>query len=232
MDWQLFWEGGKEIPISMLMVRAVVLYIALIIATRLMGYRQIGILSGHNYLVAAGIVSLAAVRMVNPQSSLTAGLMIIFAFAGVNVFLSYLDIKWPRKIDQTASVLMEGGQLIKSSLMDCHITIDNFLGQLRLKGVHSLSELDSVILEPYGKISISKKPSALPVSRMELKITSQPAGLSTILIYDGVIQEENIRKLGFDRQWLSRKLLKNRVNDHHTVFLAMLEANGTIYISK
>lgn len=29
--------------------------------------RQVGILSGHNYLVAAGIVSLAAVRMVNPK---------------------------------------------------------------------------------------------------------------------------------------------------------------------
>lgn len=232
MDWHLFWKGGKELSISMLMARAVVLYIALIMATRLMGYRQIGILSGHNYLVAAGIVSLAAVRMVNPQSSLTAGLTIIFAFAGVNVFLSYLDIKWPRKIDQTASVLMEGGQLIKSSLMDCHITIDNFLGQLRLKGIHNLSELDSVILEPYGKISISKKSSALPVTKKDMQITSQPAGLSTILIYDGVIQEENLRKLGFDRQWLSRKLLETRINDYHKVFLAMLEANGTIYVSK
>jgi len=231
MDWQLFWEGGKELTVSMLMARAVILYIALIIATRLMGHRQVGILSGHNYLVAAGIVSLAAVRMVNPQSSLTAGLLIIFAFTGVNVLLSYLDLKWPRAIDQQASVLMEGGRLIKSSLMDCHITIDNFLGQLRLKGVHNLSELDSVILEPYGKISISKKPSALPVTRIELQLSPKPAAASTILIYDGSIQDEALRQVGLDRQWLEGQLLKNGISDYQKVFLAMLEASGTLYIS-
>lgn len=231
MDWQSFWEGGKELTIPMLMARAVILYFALIIATRLMGHRQVGILSGHNYLVAAGIVSLAAVRMVNPQSSLTSGLLIVFAFAGVNVLLSYLDLKWPRAVDQKASVLMEGGRLIKSSLMDCHITIDNLLGQLRLKGVHSLSELDAVILEPYGKISISKKPAALPVTRMEMKLPPKPTALSTILIYDGVVQDENLRQLGVDRQWLAGKLLENGTSDYRKVFLAMLEASGTIYIS-
>jgi uncharacterized membrane protein YcaP (DUF421 family) len=231
MDWQLFWEGGKELSLSVLMARAVILYIALIIATRLMGHRQVGILSGHNYLVAAGIVSLAAVRMVNPQSSLTSGLVIVFAFAGVNVLLSYLDLKWPRAIDQQASVLMEDGKLIKSSLMDCHITIDNLLGQLRLKGVHSLSDLDAVILEPYGKISISKKPAALPVTRVEMQLSPKPTALSTILIYDGVIQEENLRQIGFDRQWLAEKLLENGTNDCSKVFLAMLEASGSVYIS-
>lgn len=60
-----------------------------------MGHRQVGILAGHNYLVAAGIVSLAAIRMINPESSFTSGLVIIFVYAGVNIFFSYLDIKFP-----------------------------------------------------------------------------------------------------------------------------------------
>ena len=71
MDWKSFMEGSKNLSTFALAIRAVILYIALIIATRLMGHRQVGILSGHNYLVAAGIVSLAAIRMLNPESSLT-----------------------------------------------------------------------------------------------------------------------------------------------------------------
>ena len=100
MDWNSFMEGSKNLSIFALALRAVILYIALIIATRIMGHRQVGILSGHNYLVAAGIVSLAAIRMLNPESSLTSGLVIIFVYAFINIFLSYLDIIWPNAIDR------------------------------------------------------------------------------------------------------------------------------------
>jgi uncharacterized membrane protein YcaP (DUF421 family) len=71
-------EGSKDLSPFALTIRAVVLYIALIIATQMMGHRQVGILSGHNYLVAAGIVSLAVIWMINPESSLTSWLVIIF----------------------------------------------------------------------------------------------------------------------------------------------------------
>ena len=53
MDWISFMEGSKNLSTFALALRAIILYIALIIATRMMGHRQVGILSGHNYLVAA-----------------------------------------------------------------------------------------------------------------------------------------------------------------------------------
>lgn len=231
MDWKSFLEGSKELPTAALALRAVVLYIALIAATRIMGHRQVGILSGHNYLVAAGIVSLAAVRMVNPESSLTSGLVIVFIYAGVTVLLSYLDIKWPAAIDRELTIFMEGGRLRKEKLFDCHVTVDNLLGQLRLKGAHNLSELDTIILEPYGKVSIIKKPEALPLTRKQMNLPPKPAVLPTILIYDGVIDETNLRKLGLDQNWLLKKLGEKGITNSHGVFLAMLEAGGTVYIS-
>ncbi|MDP2873499.1 MAG: hypothetical protein Q8P31_13315 [Bacillota bacterium] len=72
MTWSELFFGGVRLPFWMFSVRAVVLYLALVAATRWMGHRPVGILSGHNYLVAAGIVSLAALRMVNSESSLVA----------------------------------------------------------------------------------------------------------------------------------------------------------------
>ncbi|MEL7565736.1 MAG: YetF domain-containing protein [Dehalobacterium sp.] len=231
MDWKSFMEGSKDLSTFALAIRAIILYIALIIATRMMGHRQVGILSGHNYLVAAGIVSLAAIRMINPESSLTSGLVIVFVYAGVNVLLSYLDIKWPKAIDWKPNIIMKGGMLLKQNMLDCHVTLDNLLGQLRLKGAHNLSEIDSLILEPYGKISVVKKPEALPLTRKQMNLPPKPAALPTILIYDGKIDEKNLHQMGLDHLWLKKKLSEKGVNNPKDVFLAILEGDGTVYIS-
>lgn len=231
MDWKPFVEGGKDLSPFALAIRAVILYIALIIATRMMGHRQVGILSGHNYLVAAGIVSLAAIRMINPESSLSSGLVIIFVYAGVNVLLSYLDLKWPKGIDRKPTVIMKGGILLKQNLLDSHVTLDNLLGQLRLKGAHNLSEIDSIVLEPYGKISVVKKPEALPLTRKQMNLPPKPAALPTILVYDGNVDERNLRQMGMDCAWLGGKMGEKGISSPKNVFLAMLEADGTFFIS-
>ena len=224
-------EGSKNLSIFALALRAVILYFALIIATRLMGHRQVGILSAHNYLVAAGIVSLAAIRMLNPESSLTSGIVIIFVYAFVNILLSYLDIKWPKAIDRKPTILMRNGIILRQNMLDCHVTLDNLLGQLRLKGSHNLSEIDSIVLEPYGKINVIKKPEALPLTRKQMNLPSKMVALPTIIIYDGKIDEKNLLEMGLDNKWLTKKLLEKGIIDSKDVFLAMLESDGTVYIN-
>ena len=224
-------NGGKELPFWGLAIRAIILYIALIIATRAMGHRQVGILSGHNYLVAAGIVSLAAIRMVNPESSLISGLVIVFVYAGVNVFLSYLDIKFPKLVDRKPVIVMKNGIISWKDLLDAHITIDNLLGQIRLKSAPNLSEIDSLVLEPTGKISVIKKPASLPVTRKQMNLPSKNVGLPTILIYDGQVQGNNLDRLGLDLKWLQDKLNQKGIAQPSQVFIALLEADGSIFVS-
>jgi len=224
-------EGSKNLSVFALALRAIILYIALIIATRMMGHRQVGILSGHNYLVAAGIVSLAAIRMLNPESSLTSGIVIIFVYAFVNIFLSYLDLKWPKAIDRKPTILMNNGIILRKNMLDCHVTLDNLLGQLRLKGAHNLSEIDSIILEPNGKISVIKKPEALPLTRKQMNLPPKMVALPTTFIYDGKIDEKNLHKMGLDHKWLIEKLMEKGITDPKDIFLAMLESDGTVYIN-
>lgn len=224
-------EGSKNLSIFALALRAVILYIALIIATRIMGYRQVGILSGHNYLVAAGIVSLAAIRMLNPESSLASGIVIIFVYAFINTFLSYLDIKWPDVIDRKPTILMKDGILLRQNILDCHVTLDNLLGQLRLKGAHNLSEIDSIVLEPHGKISVIKKPEAQPLTRKQMNLPPKMEALPTILIYDGKIDNQNLHMLGLNHEWLMTKLREKGITNSKDIFLAMLESDGTVYIN-
>jgi uncharacterized membrane protein YcaP (DUF421 family) len=231
MIWKEFWFGGHELPFWTFGLRAFILYITLIIVTRFMRQRQIGILSGHNYLVAAGIVSLAAVRMVNPEASLVAGLAIIVVYAAINILWSYLDLKFPRQIDRHSVILIENGQLIRKNLNDSHVTLDNLMGQLRLKDVHNVSDVSLAILEPTGKINVVKKSQTLPITRKQMKLPFINAGVPTILIYDGEVQLENLRNLGKDEQWLDKMIREKGFLQVKDVFLALLEGDGSIYTS-
>ena len=231
MIWNEIWNGSKELPFWAFSIRAVLLYIALIIATRFMRQRQIAIHSGHNYLVAAGIVSLAAVRMVNPESSLAAGLVIVAIYAAINVFLSYLDVKFPRFIDRHATILVENGRIIKKNMLDARITIDNLMGQLRIKNIYSLSEVEFALVEPSGKINVIKKASGLPGTRKQMKLSIKNAVFPTVLIYDGKVQNDNLRMLGHDLKWLQDKVREKGIMESKDIFLAVLEGDGTLYVS-
>lgn len=231
MDLADLFNGSEELPFWAFAIRATILYWALIMGTRLMGHRQVGILSGHNYLVAAGIVSLGAVRMVNPESSMTAALVIIFVYVGMNRLLSYLDIKWPAWIDRSPAVLVENGKLNKKKLLDNHVTIDNLMAQLRLKGAFKLSEVVAAVLEPTGKISVLKKAQSLSVTRKQMNLPPTPAGASTLLVYNGQVDDHALNQLGLTRAWLAEGLGRQGVADPKDAFVAVLESDGTLSVS-
>lgn len=231
MTWNDFWMGAKELPFWAFALRAIILYAFLILATRFMRQRQIAILSGHNYLVAAGIVSLAAVRMVNPESSLVSGIVIILVYAGVNVFISFLDIKFPKKVDRHSTILIENGRLIKKNLLDARITIDNLMGQLRIKNVFSLSEVELALVEPTGKINVVKKAKGLPVTRKQMNLPLKNVMIPVILIYDGKVQADNLSMLGYDRKWLDGKINEKGIMQSKDVFLAVVDGDGTVHVS-
>lgn len=196
-----------------------------------MRQRQISILAGHNYLVAAGIVSLAAVRMVNPKTSLISGIAIIFVYAAVNILISFLDVKFPRQVDRHSTILIEDGKLIKKNLLDARITLDNLMGQLRIKNVFNLSEVKLALVEPTGKINVVKKSQLLPVTRKQMKLPMKNVTVPTILIYDGKIQYGNLSKLGYDTKWLDEKIREKGIMQSKDVFLALLEGEANVHVS-
>jgi uncharacterized membrane protein YcaP (DUF421 family) len=231
MSWNDFWNGAKELPFWAFAIRAVILYAFLIFATRFMRQRQIAILAGHNYLVAAGIVSLAAVRMVNPDTSIISGIAIILVYAAVNVFISFLDVKFPRKVDRHSTVLIKDGQLIKKNLLDARITIDNLMGQLRIKNVFSLSEVALALVEPTGRINVVKKAKNTPITRKQMNLPLKNVMVPTVLIYDGKVQYDNLTLLGHDQKWLGSKIKEKGFMQPKDVFLAVLDGDGTVHVS-
>lgn len=175
--------GAKNLSFLSIVIRSIILYISVIAATRLMGKRQVGIISGHNYLVAAGIVSLVAVRMVNPNTSLISGLVIVFTYALINRLWSYLDLKIPNMIDRKPKVLIDNGQILFNNLRKAQLPISDLLMGLRQKKVWNLNIIHQAILEPTGEISVQKKTPYSSVTEKDMGITPNTISQLPKLIY-------------------------------------------------
>jgi uncharacterized membrane protein YcaP (DUF421 family) len=183
----------------------------------------------HNYLVAAGIVGVAGARILSPNTSLVMGLATIAVFTSLGIFLSYLDLKVPRFMCSKPVTLITHGRIQKNNLRKSNMTIENLLGQLRLKDVFNLSSVESAFLEGTGKVSVIKKMEAQPVYRQQLNLPEKLACPPAQLIYDGRIIEENLQRLALDKAWLVMELQKQGFSSPQKVFFAALLPDGTLY---
>lgn len=110
--------------------------------------------------------------------------------------------------------------------------VSDVLGLLRAQGVFDLNEVDYAILEPNGSLSVLKKAEYLPLTPKDMNIPVQSGGISTELVYDGVLIEENLRQMNKDKKWLMNQLKKYGVNDISEVFLVTLNDAGSLYVDK
>lgn len=182
-------NGSHQLPLLAIVLRSVILYIAVIFATRIMGKRQVGILSGHNYLVAAGIVSLVAVRMVNPNTSLIRGLVTVFIYALFNRFWSFIDLKAPALIDRKPVTLMDNGIIYLENLKKVQLTVADFLMGLRQKKVWNLSAIYNVVLEPTGEFSVLKKSEHSPITLKDMNIKKE----SSVTVMPNVVLKQHFQ---------------------------------------
>lgn len=229
MDWNIFWNGGTSLNPFEIFLRVTVLYFLILSMTRLMGPRQVGIVSAFNFITHAGMAHVATARMVNPESSLLAAIVIILVAYSLGLVLSWIDFKFPSLVGTRPISLVKNGQPSWSNLKKAHITIDNLLAQLRLKKVHNLSEIAEALLEPMGELSIIKKPETLPVTRSQLNLPHIPKGMPLILIYEGKVKMEELNSMGLQENWLQDEIAKKGflISD---VMLATLESSGNIHV--
>ncbi len=110
--------------------------------------------------------------------------------------------------------------------------MSDILGLLRNKGIFDIAQVDFEIIETDGKLSVQKKSQYQPVTAKDMNISKKPTGISTELIYEGLIVEENLTELNISKQWLTDQLNKQGISDVSNVFIAELNPSGSLYIDK
>ena len=143
-----------------LTIRAVVVYLAVLLLLRVSGKRQLGQMSAIE-LVALLLISNAVQNAMNAgDNSLVGGVWL----AAVLIFLSWL-ISWLGYRNKNLRLIFEGaptllmhrGKTIPSALAKERINLSELITMLRKQGIHHLHEVHSAILESDGTLTLVKE---------------------------------------------------------------------------
>lgn len=200
---------------------------------RIMGKREIGQLSPFDLVVAITMGELAAFAL-EIESDLVQALFPIGLIAAYELLLSFVSLKshfLRRLITGTPTVVIENGQILYENLRKNRYNVSDLLGQLREKDVFSPSEVECAVLEPSGRLSVMRKSQRRAVTPADLGIDTKYEGLSYPLICDGEIQRWNLQRLHLSEDWLIEQLRMRGVQRIDDVALAILDADGRLYVS-
>lgn len=218
-----------------LFVRTIVLYALVITALRLMGKRQIGELQPSELVVAIMISDLATVPMSEVGVPLLYGIIPIFTLVVCEITISYVCLRSEGArtlLSGRPQILMHRGKLCFREMKRCRVNIDDLIEELRKAGFYSLSEVETVILETGGSITVIPSPEAMPPTLGDLNIKKPVTELPYIYITDGRIRKNELERGGRSIGWLKGELKKHGVSGIGEVFIMSEDSNGKIYVRK
>ncbi len=211
------------------------MYIVVVLALRLMGKKQLSDFEPSELVVTIMISEIAAQPIQDNAQPLLSSVIVIILLLIFEVILSFIAFKSPktRKILYgTPSVFFEKGKLNISEMERQRFSVTDLMEAIRNNGNSSLSEVDYVIMETNGDISVIPSSLYRPVTPKDLNLNPEEDFVSYIIIDGGKVYEDNLKNLGFDENWLMKQLKKEKINSIKDVFYFSANKNGETFLMK
>lgn len=216
-------------------VRAIISFFSLLIFARLLGKEQISQLTFFDYILGITIGSIASEVTVDLSSRAWPHWVGLITWAALAYLMEIISLKWryaAKYIEGEPTVVIMNGKIMENALKKMKFRVSDILELIRNQGVFDLNEVDFAIIESNGKISLLKKPEYLPLTPKDMNIKVSPTGISTELVYDGILIKENLRQMNKDKKWLMDQLRRQGIKDISEVFLVTLNDAGSLYVDK
>ena len=211
--------------------------LALFILTKIMGNKEMSQLSMFDYIIGITIGSIAAEMSTALENDFMQPLlaMIIYALASVVIsFVSYKSLKVNRFLTGPSLILLDNGEIYRNNLKKAKLDITEFLMQCRTSGYFNLSDIQTAILEPNGKISFLPKAEKRPATPSDMNISVPVDRVVVNVVLDGIVLKENLYHTGNDELWLEKKLVSQGIQNVDDIYLATCDCNNnlSVYLKK
>lgn len=207
------------------------IYGLLLVIIRLMGKREITQLSPFDFVVAIMIADLA-VAPLDQETPFKEAIVPLAVLVILEVGLSYLSLhslKLRKILNGKPQIVICNGLVLKSELKKARYNLNDLLAQLREKGYPNIGDVEMGVLETSGKLTVVPKSQKRPVVPSDLSLSTPYEGLPVILIMDGVVIEDELKRNNLDRVWLENELAKRNLITSE-VFFATLNTEGDFYV--
>ena len=140
-----------------IIIGTIVVYIAVIIFTRIFGLKSFSKMTGFDFVNTVAIGNLIGMTIATSNPKLLLGILLIGLLYLANYLVSLLRFrsKTARKhLDNSPVLIMRDGQILYDNLNKVEITENELRGKLREANVIRLNEVKAVVLETTGDVSV------------------------------------------------------------------------------
>lgn len=198
---------------SVVFIRAIILYTLLIFSVRLMGKRQIGELQPSELAVTILISNIATLPVEDTGIPLLTGIVPIITLAGLDVLMSWLGIK-SRAVRRLSCgvpvIIIRDGKLDQKQMKALRFTVDDLIASLRGQGVFDISEVQFAVVETTGSLSVYQKFQYRNTTNEDMSIKGTSKNPPEVIIADGELIRGSMERLAIADEWIENIMKKEK----------------------
>ncbi len=202
-------------------VRAIVLYIVLLVVMRLMGKRQIGEMQPFEFIITLLIAEVACVPMTDVSIPLSYGIVSVIAVFVLHQLMSVIEragnaVKLAISGKPSVVITPQGVNL--AELRKNNMGLSDLIEAMRTSGYFKFDDLYYGIFESNGKFSALENPNA-----------EKARSFPILIIENGKIQSDNLKKSGFEKNALFKAISKPE-SELKKIEVLTIDGTGDCYL--
>lgn len=216
-----------------IVLRAIIIYLIVLLIFRIMGKRQIGQMQPFELVLTLIIADLATIPMAEVSVPVLHGIVPLFTLTILHFILTLIskNSTWFSKFISGKPVIVINPKGIDyKSIKMLNISIDDVLAALRNCGYFSIAQVQYAIMETNGKISVLPKAEFSPATNGDLKTGAEDSFIPITLISEGKFMEENLKLAGADKTKIEDVIKSKGCKSFKDVLLFSVDQTGQAFL--
>ncbi|MEG0614874.1 MAG: DUF421 domain-containing protein [Oscillospiraceae bacterium] len=212
---------------TIIFLRAIILYVLIIFSIRLMGKRQIGELQPSELVITILVSNIATLPLEDNSLPMIMGIIPILVLVCLDVLMSTLTLKF-RKLRKVVSgsprIIIRDGVVDQVGLKLLRFSLDDLMESLHSYNIFDISEVQFAVIETTGKISVYQKFPDRTATAKDLKLVGKSENPPYIIIDDGILIKDALNSAKVGEGWVG-EILKEKKLAIKNVFLMSVSAD-------
>lgn len=161
LGWKMIFDGWA--PVLRTLVLGTLAYVSLVVLLRLSGKRTLSKMNAFDFIVTIAFGSTLASILTSRNVSLAQGVAALGLLILMQLICTFLAARYPRfqkLIKAQPTLVFYNGQFLKQAMRRERVTEEEVLAAMRETGLAGPDEVDAVVIETEGSLSILSKSRA------------------------------------------------------------------------
>ena len=208
--------------------------VSLFIIAKFIGHKQMSQLDFFDYITGITIGSIAAELATELEEPLKP-LIAMVVYGVITFTLTIITSKLPKMrkyINGTPTIIMNGGKIYRKNLKKAKIDLTEFMVMCRQEGYFNLADIQTAIFEYNGRLTVLPVSTKRPLNPEDINLTPQAEYISTEVIMDGRVLDENLKRMGLDSKWLEKQIKEQGYKNVKEILLGICDQNKQLTLYK